>query len=165
MLSSVAFRSRAVSAAVPSRSPLVIECAHKKGAGSTKNGRDSNSKSRGIKVYGAQPVKAGGIIVRQVGSTWNAGTNAGCGKDYTIFSTIDGVVIYEKKKDKPKIHVYPFEHEKAVAAVTASHTIKKKEGTLSRKERGVGYWTKKKAAKAGTTPELSVASVAVAARP
>lgn len=55
--------------AAPKRGALVIQCAHKKGSGSTKNGRDSNAQRRGVKVYGGQPVKAGGIIVRQVGST------------------------------------------------------------------------------------------------
>jgi|EP00670_Eutreptiella_braarudii_P006882 large subunit ribosomal protein L27 len=81
--------------------------AHKKGAGSTKNGRDSNSKRRGVKVYGDQPVKAGGIIVRQVGSTWHPGTNAGMGKDYTVFAKEDGLVKFETQRGRKVISVYP----------------------------------------------------------
>eukprot|EP00877_Chromochloris_zofingiensis_P004139 jgi/Chrzof1/13726/Cz08g09200.t1 len=112
-----------------------VEAAHKKGAGSTKNGRDSNSKRRGVKVYGGQEVKAGGIIVRQLGSTWYAGDNVGTGKDYTLFSTIDGIVVYQKKQDRSKINVYPLEHEKAKASVTATHTTQPKDGVPSRKDR------------------------------
>ncbi len=69
--------------------------AHKKGAGSTRNGRDSNSQKRGVKVYGGERVNAGSILVRQVGSTIQAGKNVGVGKDFTLFALIDGVVKYE----------------------------------------------------------------------
>ena len=82
--------------------------AHKKGAGSTRNGRDSNSQRRGVKVYGGEAVTAGSILVRQVGSTFAAGKNVGLGKDFTIFSLIDGVVKYEwRTKDQKKVSVYP----------------------------------------------------------
>jgi large subunit ribosomal protein L27 len=82
--------------------------AHKKGQGSSRNGRDSSSQRRGVKVYGGQYVTAGSIIVRQVGATFHAGTNAGLGKDYTIFAKIDGVVKYEwKTRSKQKVSVYP----------------------------------------------------------
>ena len=82
--------------------------AHKKGAGSTRNGRDSNSQRRGVKVYGGEKVTAGSILVRQVGSTFAAGKNAGLGKDFTIFSLIDGVVKYEwSTKTQKKVSVYP----------------------------------------------------------
>lgn len=82
--------------------------AHKKGAGSTRNGRDSNSQRRGVKVYGGESVRAGNIIVRQVGGTIAAGKNVGQGKDFTLFALIDGVVRYEwKKNDKKKVSVYP----------------------------------------------------------
>lgn len=82
--------------------------AHKKGAGSTRNGRDSNSQRRGVKVYGGEKVTAGSIIVRQVGSTFAVGKNVGLGKDFTIFSLIDGVVKYEwRTKTQKKISVYP----------------------------------------------------------
>ena len=66
--------------------------AHKKGQGSTRNGRDSNPQFRGIKAYGGQPVKAGSIIVRQCGTKFKPGTNCGCGKDYTLFALTAGTV-------------------------------------------------------------------------
>ncbi len=82
--------------------------AHKKGAGSTRNGRDSNAQRRSVKVYGGEAVRAGNILVRQVGETIAAGKNVGLGKDFTLFSMIDGVVKYEwKTKDKKKVSVYP----------------------------------------------------------
>jgi large subunit ribosomal protein L27 len=82
--------------------------AHKKGAGSTRNGRDSNSQRRGVKVYGGEVVRAGNILVRQVGSTIAAGKNVGLGKDFTLFSLVDGVVKYEwRTKDQKKVSVYP----------------------------------------------------------
>lgn len=82
--------------------------AHKKGAGSTRNGRDSNSQRRGVKVYGGTSVTAGSILVRQVGSSIAAGKNVGRGKDFTLFALVDGVVKYEwRSKDQQKISVYP----------------------------------------------------------
>ncbi len=82
--------------------------AHKKGAGSTRNGRDSNSQRRGIKVYGGEKVSAGSILVRQVGSTIAPGKNVGLGKDFTLFALVDGVVKYEyRSKDQRKVSVYP----------------------------------------------------------
>lgn len=82
--------------------------AHKKGAGSTRNGRDSNSQRRGVKVYGGQFVTAGSILVRQVGSTLHAGKNVGRAKDFSLFAMIDGVVKYEwRSKDQRKVSVYP----------------------------------------------------------
>ena len=82
--------------------------AHKKGQGSSRNGRNSQSQRRGVKVYGGQFVTAGSIIVRQVGATFHAGNNAGLGKDFTIFAKIDGVVKYEwKTRSKQKVSVYP----------------------------------------------------------
>ncbi len=82
--------------------------AHKKGAGSTRNGRDSNSQRRGVKVYGGETVTAGSIIVRQVGSTIHPGKNVKLAKDYTLFSLIDGVVKYEwRSRDQQKVSVYP----------------------------------------------------------
>ena len=81
--------------------------AHKKGAGSTRNGRDSNSQRLGVKVYGGETVRAGNILVRQVGETITAGKNVGKGSDFTLFALIDGVVKYEwKTKDKKKVSVY-----------------------------------------------------------
>lgn len=72
--------------------------AHKKGAGSTKNGRDSNSKRLGIKIYGNQSVKSGGIIVRQRGLTFKPGNGVRVGQDYTIFAVQDGIVQFTANK-------------------------------------------------------------------
>lgn len=82
--------------------------AHKKGGGSTRNGRDSNAQNRGVKVYGGELINAGGIIVRQVGQTVDPGKNVGLGKDFTLFSKIDGVVKFEwASRTKKKVSVYP----------------------------------------------------------
>ena len=82
--------------------------ASKKGAGSTKNGRDSRSQRLGVKVYGGEQVIPGNIIVRQRGSHFHPGENVGMGKDYTLFSLVEGVVKFEHKtKDKLKVSVYP----------------------------------------------------------
>jgi large subunit ribosomal protein L27 len=84
--------------------------AHKKGQGSSRNGRDSRAQYRGVKVYGGQAVTAGSILVRQVGSTFHAGTNVGVGRDYTLWATVDGVVKYEREgKDRRRVSVYPAE--------------------------------------------------------
>lgn len=81
--------------------------AHKKAGGSTKNGRDSSAQMRGTKKYGGEPVLAGSIIVRQVGSSMHAGNNVGVGKDYTLFAKIDGVVTYERLgRTRKKVSVY-----------------------------------------------------------
>jgi len=83
--------------------------AHKKGSGSTKNGRDSNSKRLGVKKYGGHLVEPGNIIVRQRGNRFKLGLNVGQGKDYTIFSLIAGIVKFEGNcKNNKKISVYPF---------------------------------------------------------
>ena len=79
--------------------------AHKKGAGSTKNGRDSNSKRLGIKVYGNQPVKSGGIVVRQRGLTFKPGKGVMGGKDYTLFAVQDGIVQFESDKNTKYVSV------------------------------------------------------------
>lgn len=82
--------------------------AHKKGGGSTKNGRDSNAQRLGVKKFGGEQVVAGNIIVRQRGTHMHPGKNVGLGKDYTIFSLIDGVVKFERRdKTKLKVSVYP----------------------------------------------------------
>ncbi len=88
--------------------------AHKKGMGSTRNGRDSESKRLGVKRYGGQLVSAGSIIVRQRGTKIHPGNNVGMGKDHTLFSKVAGYVTFERvgKKDK-KVSVYP---EKLVTA-------------------------------------------------
>jgi large subunit ribosomal protein L27 len=82
--------------------------AHKKGEGSVKNGRDSQSKRLGVKIYGGQPVVAGNIIVRQRGTVYHPGKNVGVGRDFTIFALTDGVVEFKKTKgDKSFISVTP----------------------------------------------------------
>ncbi len=81
--------------------------AHKKGQGSTRNGRDSQSQRRGVKVYGGQSISAGSIIIRQLGTKIHPGNNVGMGKDYTLFSKIDGTVKFERKdRDRKKVSVY-----------------------------------------------------------
>jgi large subunit ribosomal protein L27 len=74
--------------------------AHKKGAGSSRNGRDSESKRLGVKLFGGQTAKAGNIIVRQRGTKHNPGVNVGLGKDHTLFALTDGEVEFKRKKDK-----------------------------------------------------------------
>jgi len=76
--------------------------AHKKGAGSTKNGRDSNAKRLGVKKFGGESVRAGNIIVRQRGMRFKPGINVGCGKDFTLFALADGVVKFDHKDKKHK---------------------------------------------------------------
>ncbi|XP_058103098.1 large ribosomal subunit protein bL27c [Magnolia sinica] len=98
------------SVSFPTKFPLTIESAHKKGAGSTKNGRDSPGQRLGVKIYGDQVAKPGAIIVRQRGTKFHPGKNVGLGKDHTIFSLIDGLVKFEKfGPDRKKISVYPRE--------------------------------------------------------
>lgn len=82
--------------------------AHKKGVGSSRNGRESHSKRLGIKIYGGEKVTAGNIIVRQRGTVHNPGLNVGIGKDHTLFAMIDGTVIFRKKSDdKSYVSVVP----------------------------------------------------------
>ena len=94
--------------------------AHKKGQGSTRNGRDSGPKFRGVKVYGGSHVKAGNIIVRQVGTVIHPGLNVGVGRDYTIFALVEGIVKFERKgKDRSKVSVVPAAEAAAAAASPA----------------------------------------------
>lgn len=82
--------------------------AHKKGVGSSRNGRDSESKRLGVKLFGGQTVKAGSIIVRQRGTTHNPGENVGLGKDHTLFALVDGTIEFKKKRDnKSYVSVKP----------------------------------------------------------
>ena len=82
--------------------------AHKKGVGSSKNGRESESKRLGVKVFGGQFAKAGNIIVRQRGTVHNPGENVGIGKDHTLFALIDGTVVFRKKRNnKSYVSVQP----------------------------------------------------------
>jgi large subunit ribosomal protein L27 len=83
--------------------------AHKKGQGSTRNGRDSNSQRRGIKKYGGEVVRPGAILVRQCGTKFHPGPNVGMGRDYTLYALIDGQVKFEGPKDKRRIAVYAYQ--------------------------------------------------------
>ncbi|MBA3972483.1 MAG: 50S ribosomal protein L27 [Bacteroidetes bacterium] len=86
--------------------------AHKKGAGSSKNGRESHSKRLGVKIYGGQLAIAGNIIVRQRGTKHNPGENVGIGKDHTLFALVDGTVQFKKKRDERSfVSVVPFSAE------------------------------------------------------
>ena len=81
--------------------------AHKKAGGSSKNGRDSNAQRRGVKRFGGEKVKAGNIIIRQLGTRIHPGLNVGMGKDYTLFAKIDGTVAFERLgRDRKKVSVY-----------------------------------------------------------
>jgi len=79
--------------------------AHKKAGGSSKNGRDSNAKRLGVKVFGGQEVRAGGILVRQRGTKIRPGANVGCGRDYTLFALTDGKVEYYKSAGRTTVRI------------------------------------------------------------
>ncbi|MFY9116110.1 MAG: 50S ribosomal protein L27 [Bacteroidales bacterium] len=82
--------------------------AHKKGVGSSKNGRESHSKRLGVKLFGGQKAKAGNILVRQRGTVHNPGENVGMGKDHTLYALVDGVVVFRKKaNNKSYVSVQP----------------------------------------------------------
>ena len=86
--------------------------AHKKGVGSSKNGRESESKRLGVKLYGGESAKAGNILVRQRGTAHHPGENVGMGKDHTLFALIDGVVVFRKKRNnRSYVSVQPFAEE------------------------------------------------------
>jgi large subunit ribosomal protein L27 len=81
--------------------------AHKKGQGSSRNGRDSNGQRRGVKRYGGQLVRAGNILVRQVGTVFHPGDNVGMGRDFTLFALIDGTVRYAKNRGRQIVSIQP----------------------------------------------------------
>jgi len=86
--------------------------AHKQGTGTSKNGRDSNPQFMGVKLYGGQFARAGNIIIRQHGTRFKPGKNVGCGRDYTLFALVDGVVEFEKSSQR-RVHVVPKEQAAA----------------------------------------------------
>lgn len=89
--------------------------AHKKGVGSSRNGRDSESKRLGVKRFGSQFVRAGNILVRQRGTKFHPGNNVGIGRDHTLFALIDGIVKFERKdKKRQKVSVYPIQQTEPV---------------------------------------------------
>ena len=82
--------------------------AHKKAGGSSRNGRDSAGQRRGVKRFGGENVRAGSIIIRQLGTRIHPGENVGCGRDYTLFAKVDGIVTFESfGKDRKRVSVYP----------------------------------------------------------
>lgn len=81
--------------------------AHKKGTGSSRNGRDSAGQRRGIKIFDGQRVKAGSILIRQLGTVVHPGSNVGVGRDYTLFAKVDGVAKYQRKGEKKFVHIQP----------------------------------------------------------
>lgn len=83
--------------------------AHKKGQGSTRNGRDSNAQRRGVKKYAGEVVKAGSILIRQCGTKFHPGANVGVGSDWTLFALSDGQVKFEGPKAKRRVSVYPYQ--------------------------------------------------------
>src|ERR1700743_2349640 len=99
--------------------------AHKKGAGSSKNGRESHSKRLGIKIFGGQPAIAGNIILRQRGTKHNPGLNVGIGRDHTLFALIDGQVVFRKKADnRSYVSVLPMEAAPVAEAPAAKPAAK-----------------------------------------
>lgn len=93
--------------------------AHKKGQGSVKNGRDSNSKRRGVKKFGGQVVRAGNILVRQCGTKFHPGVNVGLGRDYTIYSLVDGKVRFDREGRRINVDLIPTISEVSAEAVEA----------------------------------------------
>ncbi|PIN19407.1 Mitochondrial ribosomal protein MRP7 (L2) [Handroanthus impetiginosus] len=139
----------------PFKSPLKIESAHKKGAGSTKNGRDSPGQRLGVKIFGDQVAKPGSIIIRQRGTKFHPGKNVGIGRDHTLFSLIDGLVKFEKfGPDRKKVSVYPREEQ---PENPNSYRARKRESFRLQRER-------RRARREGIVPEpqLALASAAEA---
>lgn len=85
--------------------------AHKKGSGSTRNGRDSNAQYRGVKAFDGEAVRGGAIIVRQVGSKFHPGVNVGMGRDYTLFAKVDGVVRFHIRNNRKYVKIEPIAAE------------------------------------------------------
>ena len=111
--------------------------AHKKGAGSSRNGRESHSKRLGIKIFGGQPAIAGNIIVRQRGTKHNPGLNVGIGRDHTLFALVEGEVVFKKKADnRSYVSVIPFEVA-PVAVVEAPAPVAKAEKKVAVAEAAV----------------------------
>ncbi|MBK8243484.1 MAG: 50S ribosomal protein L27 [Saprospiraceae bacterium] len=101
--------------------------AHKKGEGSTSNGRDSNSKRLGVKLFGGQLAIAGNILVRQRGTKFHPGKNVGVGKDWTLYALTDGIVSFSKTiKDRNVIHVIPVTSAEVIAPAAPAPVVKAK---------------------------------------
>ena len=102
--------------------------AHKKGQGSTRNGRDSPGQRRGIKIYAGQQVKAGNILVRQCGTRIHPGSNVGLGRDFTIYALIDGLADYETRGDRHYVSIKPLTQAQPAAAVAQPETTESTSG-------------------------------------
>jgi large subunit ribosomal protein L27 len=135
--------------------------AHKKGAGSSRNGRESHSKRLGIKIFGGQPAIAGNIIVRQRGTPHNPGLNVGIGKDHTLFALTDGTVVFKKKADnRSYVSVIPFEAAPVVEAPKAKPAAKAEKKEV---EAPVAATEVKEAAPKAKAPKAAAAPKAEAA--
>eukprot|EP01037_Dinobryon_pediforme_P000913 gene913-920_t len=112
----------------------ITEMAHKKGAGSSRNGRESHSKRLGIKIFGGQPAIAGNIIVRQRGTKHNPGLNVGIGKDHTLFALTEGIVTFKKKADnRSYVYVLPFETAEVEVAAAPAPAVKAEQKAVEAK--------------------------------
>ncbi|UEG55138.1 50S ribosomal protein L27 [Mucilaginibacter daejeonensis] len=128
--------------------------AHKKGAGSSKNGRESHSKRLGIKIFGGQPAIAGNIIVRQRGTRHNPDQNVGIGRDHTLFALIDGKVVFKKKADnRSYVSVLPFETADVAVEATPVTKVAVEAETVAPSDGKA-----KKAAKAEEAPKAETAT-------
>ena len=108
--------------------------AHKKGAGSSRNGRESHSKRLGIKIFGGQPAIAGNIIVRQRGTKHNPGLNVGIGRDHTLFALAEGIVTFKKKADnRSYVSVLPFEDEPVAEVAAPKPAVKAEKKVVEEK--------------------------------
>jgi large subunit ribosomal protein L27 len=108
--------------------------AHKKGAGSSRNGRESHSKRLGIKIFGGQPAIAGNIIVRQRGTKHNPGLNVGIGRDHTLFALAEGIVTFKKKADnRSYVSVLPFEVEPVAEVAAPKPAVKAEKKVVEEK--------------------------------
>ncbi|MBC7417999.1 MAG: 50S ribosomal protein L27 [Pedobacter sp.] len=109
--------------------------AHKKGAGSSRNGRESHSKRLGIKIFGGQAAIAGNILVRQRGTKHNPDKNVGLGKDHTLFALIDGTVVFRKKaNNKSYVSILPFLENETVSETLEQAPVAKKEAVVEEVE-------------------------------
>jgi large subunit ribosomal protein L27 len=131
--------------------------AHKKGAGSSRNGRESHSKRLGIKIFGGQPAIAGNIIVRQRGTKHNPGLNVGIGRDHTLFALAEGIVTFKKKADnRSYVSVLPFELEPVAEDAAPVAPVKAEKKAVEAKAH---------AAKTAAVEEAPVAEAAVEEAP
>ncbi|MFT7298682.1 MAG: large subunit ribosomal protein L27 [Sphingobacteriales bacterium] len=127
--------------------------AHKKGAGSSRNGRESESKRLGVKIFGGQAAIAGNIIVRQRGTKHHPGKNVGMGKDHTLFALVDGTVVFKKKRDdKSYVNIQPMVEE-IIEKAKAAAPVKEAAPKVEKEEAPKAKAEKKPAAKKAAAPK------------